>query len=197
MPPHLAEPPARLAAFPERVLPAGSELWLVHDAGRWPWVCGCGDDARFSLDAPWGTCHLAREPLGALIESCCREEPVVDDEAMETQRLSRMRTEKVLRLADFADARAYGFGVSAEIHSSPDYARTQRWARAAHRGGFDGVHYLVRHDPSQRLSAVALFGPAGERREWPSPATRRLTPALLDEANERLGVTVRSAAQRA
>jgi hypothetical protein len=197
MPPHLAEPPDRLEGFPQRLLPAGSELWLVHAADRWPWVCSCGDDARFNLDAPWGACHLAVEPLGALVESCCREEPVVDAEAVETQRVSRMRIGRELRLADFADARACGFGVTAEIHSSPDYALTQRWARAAHRAGFDGVHYLVRHDPSQRLSAVALFGPAGERRDWPPPSTQPLSAALLDEAQERLGVTVRAAARRA
>jgi hypothetical protein len=39
---------------------------------------------------------------------------------------------------------------------------TVKEATAASAGaGFDGIRYLVRHDPSQRLYGIALFGPVG------------------------------------
>ena len=162
----------------------------MHADGRWPWVCSAAGDGRFDLEAPWGTCYFASEPLGALIECCCRDTPEVDEDAVHRSRLSRLLTERDLRLADASHPRAFGFGVTAEIHSIPDYSLTQRWARALREAGFDGVHYLLRHDPSRALRGVALFGPEGERRDWPRPATRRFDEALLREASERLGIRV-------
>lgn len=187
---HLSPPPADLAGFPELVLTAGTPLWTVHPDDRWPWVCSADGDGRFDLDEPWGTCYLSTHALGALIECCCRRTPEVDADALRAARLSRLTTERDLRLADVAHARSFGFGVTAEIHAIPDYRLTRAWARALRDAGFDGVHYLLRHDPSRTLGGVARFGPVGERREWPAPATGPFGAELLREAAERLGVRV-------
>lgn len=189
---HLAEPPADLDDFPERTLAAGTDLWTVHPEGRWPWVCSSAGDGRFDLPAPHGACYFSTEPLGALIECCFRETPEVDEEALRERRLSRLRTDAPLRLADLTASRSFGFGVTAEVHSIPDYALTQRWARALHDAGFDGLYYLLRHDPSLSLAGVARFGQEGERREWPTPRTQEFGEDLLREAVRRLGVRVRA-----
>lgn len=189
---HLAEPPAELDDFPERTLPAGAHLWTVHPADRWAWVCSSGGDGRFDLAAPHGACYFSLEPLGALIECCFRETPEIDEGALRERRLSVMTTDVPLRLADFTNPRAFGYGVTAEIHCMPDYELTQRWARALHDAGFDGVHYLLRHDPSLSLAGVARFGREGERREWPAPRTEPFGEELLRQAVQRLGVRVRT-----
>lgn len=189
---HLSAPPPDLEDFPALVLPAGTELWTVHAAGDSPLVCSGAGDGRFDLATPEGTCYFATEPLGALLECCFRDTPEVDEQALRERRLSVVRTERALRLADLADMRAFGFGVTAEVHSIPDYELTQQWARAARAAGFDGVHYLLRHDPSRSMAGVARFGPAGERQDWGTPHTRAFDEELLREAAERLGVRVRT-----
>ena len=190
---HLSEPPTSLDGFPEKRLATGTPLWTVHEEGRWPWVCSAAGDGRFDIASPSGTCYFATQPLGALVECCCRERPEVDEDAVHRSRLSRMDTDRPLRLADLSHPRAFGFGVTAEVHSIPDYRLTQSWAQALHEARFDGVHYLLRHDPSRTMAGVALFGAEGERREWPAPDTRPFGEALLREASERLGVRVPTA----
>ncbi|HWH32865.1 MAG TPA: RES family NAD+ phosphorylase [Egibacteraceae bacterium] len=185
---HLSHPPRSLDGFPERRLEAGARLWTVHPDDRWPWSCAADGDGRFDLEEPWGTCYLSMDPLGALIECCCRRSPEVDEDALLQARLSVMRLDRDLRLADVAHPRSFGYGVTAEVHSIGDYAATQAWARAFREAGFDGVHYLLRHDPSRSLRGVARFGPAGERREWPRPDTGRFGEGLLREAAERFGI---------
>ena len=77
---------------------------------------------------------------------------------------------------------------TAAIHSTEDYAETQRSAGAFARHTYGGVRYLVSHDPSQRLVGVALFGDAGER-AWPYEE-RMILPSLILAARERFGITV-------
>ena len=55
--------------------------------------------------------------------------------------------------------------------------------------GFDGIHYLLRHDPSQRLAGVALFGPAGAP-PWPFTPGDPIGLALIEEAERRFGLRV-------
>jgi hypothetical protein len=186
----LSPPPPHLERFPSFELAAGARLWLVHDEGGFPWRCTNDGGGRFDLAAPWGTCHFAEEPLGALIESCCRTSPEVDEQAIASHRLSLLTTEAPLRLADCTSPLAFGWGLTAEIHSIPDYTGTQRWARAFHAAGFDGIRYLLRHDPSRSLAGVARFGREGVQEDWAEPETRRLDAALLTEAAQRLGVHV-------
>lgn len=42
-------------------------LWRIHAADVAPWFFDAGPDGRFNLAEP-GTCHLAKEPIGAFVE---------------------------------------------------------------------------------------------------------------------------------
>jgi hypothetical protein len=44
------------------------------------------------------------------------------------------------------------------VGAGEDYGASQRFAAGALGAGFDGIRYLVRHDPSQKLYGIALFG---------------------------------------
>ncbi len=94
-----------------------------------------------------------------------------------------------MRLADCTSARCRKLGLTGEVHSTPDYARTQAWAAAFAAAGFDGVRYLLRHDPSQRLRGIALFGPAGAP-PWPFAPGDPIGLALVAEAARRFGLRV-------
>lgn len=92
-------------------------------------------------------------------------------------------------LADCTSRRARAFGITAAIHSSPGYALTQAWATALARAGFDGVRYLVSHDPAQRYVGIALFGPAGTS-DWPVAETAPLGAELLGTVRRRFGIGI-------
>jgi len=94
-----------------------------------------------------------------------------------------------LRLADCCSARCRRLGLTGEIHSTPHYARTRAWAAAFEHAGFDGIRYLLRHDPSQRLRGVALFGPAGAP-ERPFVPGDPIAPAMVEEVRRRFGLRV-------
>jgi len=94
-----------------------------------------------------------------------------------------------LLLADCMEERARALGVTGEIHSTPDYSLTRRWAAALAEAGFGGIHYLLRHDPAQRLVGVALFGPAGEA-SWTAPSAEPLGPGILREVEARFGLRI-------
>jgi hypothetical protein len=134
-----------------------------------------------------GTCYLAKDPAGCFLEVFRFSNPIPAIE-VEARRISRLEVPDV-RLADCSAGLSRSFGLTAEIHSTPDYALTQRWAAAFAAAGFDGIHYLLRHDPGQSLSGVALFGPAGPQL-WPIFASEPIGPELLDEVKQRFGLQV-------
>jgi hypothetical protein len=106
------------------------------------------------------------------------------------RRISRLTANAALSLADLTSGRSRAFGITAEIHSTPDYVITRRWAEALAAAGFDGIRYLLRHDPSQHRVGFALFGPAGEA-HWPvigrgAPIGR----ALCNRMERRYGIRI-------
>lgn len=94
-------------------------------------------------------------------------------------------------LADCTDSRVRRFGLTGEIHTAIDRAVTRRWADALAQAGFDGIRYLVRHDPSQREVGIALFG-AGDEADWPVVSTEVIGADLILAAERRFGITVRT-----
>jgi hypothetical protein len=92
-------------------------------------------------------------------------------------------------LADCMSRLARAFGITAAIHSGEDYDRTQAWAAAFAPAGFDGVRYLVSHDPAQGYVGVALFGPAGAA-DWPVASTAPIDHELIREARWQFGIRV-------
>lgn len=145
---------------------------------------------RFDLSRPHGTCYLAEEATGAFVEAFQDWAGTILPAAeVLTRRVSTVYAPGTMRLADCTDPRALGFGVTAEIHSSPDRSSTQRWATAFAEAGFAGVRFFVRHDPAQRRIGIALFGQEGEA-AWPVAATSVITARLIIEINEQFGIRV-------
>jgi hypothetical protein len=188
----LAEPPGELETFPAFTLREHTRLFRVHrrEHGPW-WFCSDGLH-RFDLESPRGTCHLATRPIGAFLE-VFRDTAVVHEDDVSERRLSAVFVRRQLLLADASRRLARGFGVTAGLHSSRDYALTQRWAAALAKAGFQGVRYLLSHDPSQGLIGIALFGTRGSpapRSGWRIASTAPLSADLLNRAFERFGIRV-------
>ncbi len=94
-----------------------------------------------------------------------------------------------LLLADGSSGLCRQFGLTGELHSTSDYARTQAWAAALATAGFDGIRYLLRHDPAQRSAGIALFGPVGAA-DWTFEPGQPIGPGGIEEAERRFGVRV-------
>lgn len=137
-----------------------------------------------------GACYFAEEPAGCFLEVFRDFAAALPAEEVSIRRIARIEVPRELRLADCTAERARSWGLTAEIHSTPDYRSTQAWADAFARSGFDGIRYLLRHDPSQRSIGVALFGSAGPSHGRPSGASEPIGPALLEEIERRFGIRV-------
>lgn len=112
----------------------------------------------------------------------------IPEEELAARRLTLTEVYRDLMLADCTEPRARFWGITGEIHSSPSYQETQAWAEAFARSGFGGIRYLLRHDPSQRLAGVALFGPAGSAPEFPVGRRLPIGDELIREVERRFGV---------
>jgi RES domain len=184
----LPSPPASLEGFPSLHLPS-AKLYRIHRAGRSPWWFASDAAGRFDLpaDSGRGTCYLAEEPVGCFLE-VFRFWTLVPEAELAARRLARLDLPPVL-LADCSSGLCRELGLTAEIHSTPDYARTQAWAAALAAAGFDGIRYLLRHDPGQRLAGIALFGPGGVA-ERPFHPGEPIHFEVIAEAERRFGVRV-------
>jgi len=185
----LSPPPEDLSSFPWRVLIPTKHLWRIHGAGRKPWWFCSDGDCRFDLTSPRGTCYVSEEPLGSFVE-VFQNIVVVAEEAVAARRLSRLHVPRRMRLADCTSPRARAFGCTGEIHTTADYELTQRWAAMFVEQGFDGLWYLVRHDPAQRQVGVALFGQSGMAKGWPEPATEPIDDELLAGVAKHFGIHI-------
>lgn len=189
----LASPPADLADFPFYVLESPSRLFRIHRAHLGPWWFSSDGTGRFDLPvaSEQGTCYLAEKPVGCFLE-VFRNWTMVPEQEVETRRLTELTLPTPLRVADCTAGRARELGITAEIHSTPDYGVTQAWATALQAAGFAGVRYFLRHDPGQTLFGVGLFGPAGER-QWPADPEAQSQPIpaqVIEEAGYRFGILV-------
>jgi hypothetical protein len=133
--------------------------------------------------------YAAETALGAFIE-VFRTAPFIPQMEVETRLLAMLHTTSSRRLADCTSARARAFGVTAEIHSTRDYPLCQRWAGALADAGFEGIRYLVRHDPSANEIGIALFGDAGHDETLIVESDGPITAETTDEARRRFGVLV-------
>ena len=184
----LEHPPADLRAFPRRNLRRSVELHRIHPVGLAPWWFSSDGNGRFDQEPPGGTCSLAASPVGAFIE-VFRDFTFVDAADVAARRISRVHVPHDAVLADCTSARARGFGVTAAVHSTPEYGTTHAWAAALRQGGFDGVRDFCGHDPSQRQVGIAVFGGAGEA-AFPVIDTVQLDDTVLLEVERRFGIHV-------
>lgn len=142
---------------------------------------------RFDLPEPDGTCYLAGDPLGALLELIGPdlEGGAVSADFLRDRRVRELRVPAEIELSDLTSRKASGFGITAEIGSIVPYDLPQAWAAKLRAAGSEGVVYWLRHDPS-RSEGYALFGPHGERR-WKKgkehPISKELLAQLRDECS--------------
>lgn len=186
-----AEPRA-LWGFPGRALAAGTALARIHRRDRGPLWFRHDGEGRFDLPPPRGTMYAAAEPLGCYAE-VFRHLRLVPREEIDVRRLSTLAPRRDLRLADCTSPRARAFGLTGALHTTPAYEETQGWASAFAAAGFDGVRYLLRHDPAQRLVGYALFASAGSAvaaGDWEVTSTTAIDDALLREVEARFGLSV-------
>lgn len=163
--------------FPGRILSAGTSLYRIYRATRSPWWFSSDGSGRFDLPAPAGTCYLAEQPLAALLE-VTRGLTLLSEAFLNGRRLLTVQLPHDLPLADLTAARAYRYGLTAEVAATSDYDMPHAWAAALRDAGFAGVRYHVRHDPGADHVGIAWFGRAGRMRH-PPPAHRRHVPAEL------------------
>lgn len=187
--PSLGPPPSseQLAGFPVWHVHAGTVLCRITTSGLGPWWFSSNAHGRFDLAPPRGTCYLADDEVGALLEVLG---PVVVVSTEWAARLSlwHLGLPHHCRAADTTVRVARGFGVTAEIATITPYDLPQRWAAAFAASGHEGVRYRVRHDPGGSR-ALALFGAAGERR-WPRGRRQELAPPILSRLAAGAGVRV-------
>jgi len=181
----LKPPPSEakeLRAFPRRPLDSRQTLWRVSRKGHRPWWFGSTLESRFDLPEPEGTCYLAADPLSAILEVVGPDRVAgwISPSLLEDRRLHELRVPMEHTLGDLTVRQAAGFGITLEIHSHPDYHLTQAWAKRLREAGTEGLLYRARHDPSGG-SSLALFGPSGERSDWPFDEPRRLDRVELTE----------------
>ena len=184
----LLAPPGDLSAFPAYVLQPSDPVFRIHKATHeaW-WFCNDGF-CRFDLQAPLGTCYAAENPLGAVVETF-RDFGAVSEQDIASRRIATLRSAGPVRLADCTAARARGYGLTAEIHSTPQYDRTRQWATSFAAAGFEGIRYFARHDPSAGLRSFGLFGKAGAH---PRRSTRSapISIQLLERVANDFGIEV-------
>jgi len=179
----LRQPPeeaAGLAGFPSRVLSPETPLYRVVRKGFGPWWFGSSLEGRFDLPEPEGTCYVAGDPLGALLELIGPEleRGAVSSELLRERRLREIHIPDEAGLSDLTSRRAAGFGVTAEAGSVVPYDLPQAWAARLRAAGSEGLIYWLRHDPS-RTEGYALFGPHGERTRWKKGRERPISRELL------------------
>jgi RES domain-containing protein len=185
---HLAEPPpdpALLTTFPAYDLDVGAKLHRIHAAGYGVWYFNPDEAWRFNLcllDGK-GTCYLAEHPVAGLLESF-KGMRSVDEADVQRKAHATIVLDRSLRMADCCVAGAAAHGVNAEIHTTTDYGKTQRWAGAFAQAGFEGIRYFCRSDPSLGLVGYALFDDAGvpPPHRWPTGVDRSIADDVLIKA---------------
>jgi hypothetical protein len=184
-----------LRRFPRRTLRGDQTVYRIHRASREPWYFTRDGRGRFDPVAVdgMGCCYLAAAPLGAWIE-VFRRGMLIDEMDVRARRLLHTELGRGLRLADVTSCRALPFGITATLGAADDYTASQAFAAGALDAGWDGVRYLLRHDPRQRLYGLALFGPAGpadlEDPAWPSTPDDAVPRTLIDQAAKAFGYRV-------
>jgi RES domain len=184
-------PPPRaeeLAGFPVWHVHAGTVLCRVTTSGLGPWWFSSDAHGRFDLPKPRGTCYLADDEMGALLEVLG---PVAVVSAAWAKRFSiwQLGLPDECSAADTTVRAARGFGVTAELATMTPYDLPQRWAAAFAAAGYQGVRYRVRHDPGGSR-ALALFGAAGERKRWPRGRRQDVDDRVLELLVDQTGLRV-------
>lgn len=183
-----------LKGFPRRTLRGDQTLHRIHRAATRPWWFSSDGSGRFDpVGTSKGACYLAEVPLGAWVEVFRKTMLLAEAEVRQRSLLS-VQLGRDVRLANLTSRRALAFGVTASLGADEHYDKSHAFAVTAVHAGFDGVRYLVGHDPAQHLYGVALFAEAGSRdtadEAWPVDADGPIPDSLVVDARRRFGYRV-------
>ena len=183
-----------LAGFPRRTLRGDRTIYRIHRSTTAAWWFSSGGSGRFDpVGSGTGACYLADRPLGAWIE-VFRKQMLLAEAEIAERALFSVRLRRDLRLADLTSRRALSFGVTAALGANHEYGESQAFSVEALTAGFDGIRYLVRRDPAQRLYGLALFGdpetPEPTDSRWPAGHDGELPDHLIAEARSTFGYRV-------
>jgi hypothetical protein len=155
--------------FPSLIWDADRPLYRIHRRDHHPAWFGASGKERFdpppALRADFGTCYTGASPESAYVEAFGRLKAAVPVHIITERRLAVFKPRKNLRLADMNDPSILGLyriDASASIGPVNSYRTNQRYAGELWSAGFDGIHYLSRHDPSLTSVSVAVFAKPGE-----------------------------------
>lgn len=191
--PSLRTPAGGLSAtgFPVYRLGPERRMWRLVRDGHSPWWFGSSMEGRFDLPAPSGTCYIASDDLGAILE--CLGPGLLPGgfapaSLLAGRHLRELKVQRPLRLANTLASKAAGW-VTADLSTITPYAIAHRWAQWFHANSFKGIRYAPRHSTSGRTFAVALFGRAGERK-WNKGRRVALGQELRLRLYKRRGITL-------
>jgi hypothetical protein len=184
----------KLQGFPRRTLRGDRLIYRIYTAARGPWWFSEDGSGRFDpVGTGQGACYFAAEALGAWVEVFRKSMLIAEDE-MNARALLSVQLGRNLRLADLTSRRALGYGVTASVGAGESYAVSQEFAAAALDAGHDGIRYLVRHDPAQKLYGYALFAAAGPADPadplWPAGTDAPIPDTLVEQAGRAFGYLV-------
>lgn len=184
-----------LTRFPRRTLRGDAEIYRIHGSTNSPWWFSADGSGRFDpVGTGQGACYFAERPIGAWVEVFRKRMLLAEDDVLKRSIYSTQLGSD-LRLADVTSRRALQFGITASIGANEEYSESHSFAVDAATAGFDGIRYLVRHDPAQKLYGVALFGEAGEPAAAGNPAAASFADCsipdeLVDEAKRLFGYRI-------
>jgi hypothetical protein len=184
-----------LGGFPPFTITPATALHRIHRTTRQPWWFSSDGSGRFDpVGVPdLGSCYLAEGELGAWVE-VFRTALVIAEADIVDRRICSPVLSREFILADATHRDALGFGVTASLGAGEDYGPSHEFAAAAAAAGYAGVRYFVRDDPSQSLTGIALFGPAGAAEltdpQWHSQPDVAIPGTLIDDAADAFGYRV-------
>jgi hypothetical protein len=176
--------------FPRRTLRADRPIHRIHRAARNPWWFSADGQGRFDpVGTGMGAAYFAERPLGAWVE-VFRKQMLLAEAEITERALFTVALGRDAHLADLTSRRALAFGVTASLGADQDYGASHAFAAGALAAGFDGVRYLVRHDPAQKLYGIALFGEPEAAGERPGGTDDPIPNTLIVEAQGAFGYRV-------
>lgn len=155
----------------EEVLPAGAELFRVHQDRFGPADFNPGtapgvQPTRFAFfgDPPVPVLYAADHPMAAISETLLHDVPVtggaLSASSVRTRVLSALEVVRDLRLVALHGDGFRRIGTAADrITRTPSsaYTFTVQWAQAAHDAGYDGMVWMSRHFDTAR--SCVIFDP--------------------------------------
>ncbi len=178
--------------LPRKTLRTGTTLYRLHRADRDAWFFDRSPHGRFNPrgTADRGAAYWTETPVGAWIESF-RTVMTLTEEDLAGRALSAMTLTSDLVISDLTVKRALAAGLTASVTAGSDYSEPQALADALQEVT-EGVRWRLRHDLTQRLIGIALFGPAGSgdaprSPSLPQASTEPIPESLAEDAQRLFG----------